>query len=161
MLSDYVEEGEQVVFLSQGDVSFFSTSSYLLLELRKNHPEYKFQLIPGITSFSAAAAEGCWPLALQKDQLLVMPTPDEIDELKDLLQEAASLGRVICLLKLGHRWIWVRPLLEKMNLLKGALFAERVGWPDQQVVPASQISASSRPYFSLLLIRQIWPEVIP
>ena len=35
------------------------------------------------------------------------------------------------LLKLGHRWSWVHALLERRGLLASALFAQRVGWPDQ------------------------------
>jgi precorrin-2/cobalt-factor-2 C20-methyltransferase len=38
---------------------------------------------------------------------------------------------VLALLKLGHRWRWVRPLLAARGVLEGALFAQRVGWPDQ------------------------------
>ena len=64
-------------------------------------------------------------------------------------------------MKLGHRWSWVRPLLECQNLLSGALFAERVGWPDQIVRSASEMQASERPYFSLLMVRQGWPDVLP
>ncbi|MED5383091.1 MAG: precorrin-2 C(20)-methyltransferase, partial [Cyanobacteriota bacterium] len=39
--------------------------------------------------------------------------------------------------------------------------AEKVGWPDQVIAPAEQIPAGERPYFSLLLIRQRWPDVLP
>lgn len=67
----------------------------------------------------------------------------------------------VALLKLGHRWAWVRPLLAQRNLLPGALFAQRVGWPDQLLAPAAEVPADEQPYFSLLLIRQSWPEVLP
>jgi precorrin-2/cobalt-factor-2 C20-methyltransferase len=36
-----------------------------------------------------------------------------------------------------------------------------VGWPDQQVAPAAAVPAGQQPYFSLLLIRQGWPAVLP
>jgi precorrin-2/cobalt-factor-2 C20-methyltransferase len=55
----------------------------------------------------------------------------------------------------------VRPLLERRGLLEGALFARRVGWPDQQVDAAAAIGSAEAPYFSLLLIRQGWPAVLP
>ena len=42
-----------------------------------------------------------------------------------------------------------------------ALFAERVGWHDQQIYCADAVAAEPRHYFSLLLIRQGWPEVLP
>ena len=38
-LMKMVEKGERVVFLAQGDISLFSTGSYLLKELEKYHPD--------------------------------------------------------------------------------------------------------------------------
>jgi precorrin-2/cobalt-factor-2 C20-methyltransferase len=68
---------------------------------------------------------------------------------------------VLALIKLGQRWPWVRACLERHQLLEGSLFAQRVGWPDQVLARAIEIPAESKPYFSLLLIRQTWPEVLP
>ncbi len=160
-LATAVFNGERVAFLSQGDVSLFSTSSYLLIYLKANHPGCPIRLIPGITGLSAAAAAAAWPLTLQQDQLLILPTPEEPKTLEALLVEAASTKRVIVLLKLGHRWIWVRPLLERMDLLHDAVFAQRIGWPDEQIVKASKVDQSAKPYFSLLLVRQSWPDLMP
>jgi precorrin-2/cobalt-factor-2 C20-methyltransferase len=123
-------------------------------------------VIPGITAASAAAAAASsqgmpWPLALQNDALLIRPTPDAAPELEQLLARAAAEGTVLALLKLGQRWAWVRPVLERRGLLQQALFAQRVGWPDQLIAPAAAVSAAEQPYFSLLLIRQGWPAVLP
>ncbi|MFU8885513.1 MAG: precorrin-2 C(20)-methyltransferase, partial [Cyanobacteriota bacterium] len=41
------------------------------------------------------------------------------------------------------------------------LFAQRVGWPDQLLASAAAVPAEEQPYFSLLLIRQGWPAVLP
>ena len=68
---------------------------------------------------------------------------------------------LLAVLKLGKRWAMVRPLLERRGLLEGALFARRVGWPDQVVAPAAALAAGEMPYFSLLLLRQGWPAVLP
>jgi len=78
-----------------------------------------------------------------------------------LLEQAAAAGAVVALLKLGHRWSWVQPLLAERGLLNSTLFAQRVGWPDQVLAPAALVPAAEQPYFSLLLIRQGWPAVLP
>jgi len=150
-----------VVLLCEGDVSLFATSSYVLLALRRFHPQCPVRLIPGISAVAAAAAAGAWPLALQQEGLLIRPTPEEPALLEALLDRAAVDPVVLALLKLGQRWVWVRPLLERRGLLEGALFAQRVGWPDQVVSPATAVAAGEMPYFSLLLIRQGWPGVLP
>lgn len=163
-----VAAGRRVVLLCEGDVSLFASASYVLLELLERHPGCPLRLIPGITAASAAAAAGAWPLALQRQTLQVLPTPDDPAELQTLLETALAGPEgqrpVLALLKLGARWSWVRPLLDRLGLLEGALFARRVGWPEQTVAPASTVppdgdGASS--YFSLLLIRCGWPEVLP
>ncbi len=156
-----VDKGERVVFLAQGDISLFSTGSYLSKELEKYHPECVVKLIPGVTSFSAAAAKSRLPLAFQEEELLVLPVPDSYDDLKAILSDAASKKRVVVLLKLGKKWEWVKLLLEELDLIKISIFAERIGFSDQQILRASDLPAGTRPYFSLLLIRQSWPLTMP
>ena len=160
-LMKMVDKGERVVFLAQGDISLFSTGSYLSKELEKYHPECVVKLIPGVTSFSAAAAKSKLPLAFQEEELLVLPVPDSYDELKSILSDAASKKRVVVLLKLGKKWEWVKLLLEELDLIKISIFAERIGFSDQKILRASELSSGTRPYFSLLLIRQSWPFIMP
>jgi precorrin-2/cobalt-factor-2 C20-methyltransferase len=138
----------------------------VLLALRQRHPHCPLRLVPGVPAVCAAAAmasaEGIpWPLALQNEGLLIRPTPDTESDLEHLLDQAAVAATTVALLKLGHRWPWVRRLLERRALLEGALLAQRVGWPDQLLAPASAVPAAEQPYFSLLLIRQGWPAVLP
>ena len=160
-LMKMVRKGETVVFLAQGDISLFSTGSYLSKELEKYHSECLVKLIPGVTSFSAAAANSKLPLAFQEEQVLVIPVPEASKKLKLILAEAALKKRVVVLLKLGKKWTWVKPLLKELDLLEKSIFAERVGLSDQQICKASNVSEESRPYFSLLLIRQNWPMNMP
>lgn len=156
-----MDSGRQVALLCEGDSSLFASCSYVLLAIRQHWPHCSLSVIPGISSVSAAAASGLWPLALQQDQLLIRPCPEEASDLDATLDLAAAHGQVLALLKLGHRWSWVQPLLAQRALLSDALFAERVGWPDQNVCAADTVAAEARPYFSMLLIRQNWPTVLP
>jgi precorrin-2/cobalt-factor-2 C20-methyltransferase len=161
LVAQQVAAGERVVFLCEGDVSLFASASYLLLALRRRHPACPGRLSPGITAVAAAAAAAAWPLALQQEQLLISPTPDTPEELALLLAAAAATGQQLALLKLGQRWRWVRPLLADRGLLASSLVGERVGWPEQRLLPAAELAASELPYFSLLLVRQGWPAVLP
>ena len=151
-------EGKKVAFLSQGDVSLFSTSSYVLLGLLKKYPECEVQLIPGVTAFSAAAASAQFPLALQREQLLIAPAPDSSQKLETLLQSSLLVNRSLVLLKIGHRWSWIKPLLGKLDLLSSSIFVQKVGLPDQLIVEASNLNENPKPYFSLLLVRKNDPE---
>ena len=156
-----IRAGEQVVFLCEGDCSLFASSSYLLLALKAKAPELPIRVIPGITAASATAAAAAWPLALQDEQLQVVPLPDQPDQARQLLLTALEHGQPMVLLKVGRRWRWLRPLLVELELLESALYGERVGWPEQLVVPAASVAAEERPYFSLVLLRPAWPAVLP
>ena len=160
-LTAEVGQGRRVVLLCEGDSSLFATASYVLLALKDCQPQVPVRLIPGITSVAAAAAAGAWPLALQREGMLIRPTPDTPAELETLLERSARGGEVLALLKLSRRWPWVREVLKGRGLLESALLAQRVGWPDQVLAPAASLAATERPYFSLLLIRQGWPAVLP
>lgn len=165
-LAAEVAGGAAVVLLCEGDASLYASCSYVLLALAGRHPACPVRVVPGIPAVAAAAAAASslgmpWPLALQQDGLLIRPTPETPEDLDALLDQAAASGTVLALLKLGRRWRWVQPLLAERRLLSGSLFARRVGWSDQLVVAAEQVPAEAQPYFSLLLIRQGWPEVLP
>ncbi len=165
-LAAEVAVGRAVVLLCEGDASLYASASYALLALAERHPACPVAVIPGITAVAAAAAAASsqgspWPLALQQDALWIRPTPDTAAALEALLAEARAAGAVLALLKLGQRWPWVRSVLEQRRLLETALFAQRVGWPDQLLAAAAAVPCEEQPYFSLLLIRQVWPEVLP
>ena len=165
-LAAEVTAGQRVVLLCEGDASLYASCSYVLLALQQQHPSWPIRVVPGITAVAAAAAAAssaamAWPLALQQESLLIRPTPDDPATLEALLERCGREGTVLALLKLGRRWPWVRQLLAQRDLLPQALFAQRLGWPDQRVAAADQVRATERPYFSLLLIRQGWPAVLP
>jgi precorrin-2/cobalt-factor-2 C20-methyltransferase len=165
-LAAEVAHGRVVALLCEGDASLFASASYVLLALAERHPSCPLRVVPGISSVAAAAAasSSCgrpWPLALQRESLLICPTPEAAPELEGLLERAAATGTVLALLKLGRRWSWVRPCLARRGLLESALFASWVGWPEERLEAAEAVPGDAQPYFSLLLIRQGWPEVLP
>ena len=156
-----INNGQKVVFLSLGDSSLFSTASYLLIAIKSKLPELPIEVIPGVNSFSAAAAIFQMPLCMQKEELLILPTPDNSKKLQSLLIEANKQKRVVILLKLGKKWSWVRTLLKELKLLDKTFLAERLGFDDQRVEKAINFQNENLSYFSMLIIRQSWPDVMP
>ncbi len=153
-----VYKGENVVFLTQGDSSLFSTGSYIYMEIKNNYPDCLIEIIPGVNSFSAAAALGGVPLACQREQLLILPVPENPEHLKKILNDSFVANQTLVLIKVGQKWDWIRLLLHEMNLLSSSLFAQRLGFDDQQVLRASEVPKGIKPYFSLLIIRKELPS---
>ncbi|MGL4670133.1 MAG: precorrin-2 C(20)-methyltransferase [Methanobacteriaceae archaeon] len=73
-IASYLDKGEDVAFITLGDPSIFSTFSYILKRLRNS---YLFEIIPGITSFTACAASIGKPLVEKDDILVIVPKVDE------------------------------------------------------------------------------------
>ena len=51
-----LRQGKSVAWITQGDPLFYSTFINLYEQMREHHPEVPIEIIPGVTSASAAAA---------------------------------------------------------------------------------------------------------
>lgn len=72
MLLPYLESGKDIAFLNIGDVSVYSTFSYIAAIIKENG--VRISVCAGVTSFCAAAAEMREPLVQGKNPLVVMPS---------------------------------------------------------------------------------------
>jgi precorrin-2/cobalt-factor-2 C20-methyltransferase len=70
-IRDLVLTGNIVVFLTLGDSMLYSTYIYVLDYLKNSGIE--IETVPGVTSFSAIAARYNIPLAMQEEELRVIP----------------------------------------------------------------------------------------
>ena len=80
LISQYLNTGRDVAFITLGDPSIFSTYSYVQKRLID---KYEIETIPGITSFTACAAAKNKALVEQNDILTIVPKID--DRLEEIL----------------------------------------------------------------------------
>ena len=130
-----IRSGQQVALLCE-EMRLCLQLQLRAAGLRRVWPDCPINVIPGITSCSAAAA-GPLALALQQDQLLLHHAPTRLRSWSRCWTPPGK-GK-FALLKLGRRWSWATLLT--VSLLQQALFAERVGWPDQQICCADAVAA--------------------
>lgn len=145
----YLHQGQDVAFACEGDVSFYSTFTYLAHTLQQAHPKLNVQTVPGISSPYAAAAALGIPLTCQGQKFVVLPALYTVAELEKVLHWAD----VVVLLKVGSVYSQVWQVLRQWNLLDRSWVVERATMPEQQVYdnlrdrPTLQLS-----YFSILII---------
>jgi precorrin-2/cobalt-factor-2 C20-methyltransferase len=146
----YLALGQDVAFVSEGDVSFYSTFSYLAQTLRNHHPEVEIQTIPGICSPLAAAAALGVPLTTGSDRLVILPAIYTVAELEAVLEWA----EVVVLLKVSSVYAQVWSVLSRRNLLDHSYVVERAT-STQQVIyhPLQDLPDLQLPYFSLMIIK--------
>ncbi|TVQ44833.1 MAG: precorrin-2 C(20)-methyltransferase [Gloeocapsa sp. DLM2.Bin57] len=142
-------QNQDVAFACEGDVSFYSTFTYLAQNLQQMYPQVKVEAIPGVTSPLAAAAVLGIPLTLRDQKLAILPALYSMTELENTLQWAD----VVVLMKVSSVYTQVWQILAKYNLLSQAMVVERATFPNQIVyrdlpnLPYLKLS-----YFSLLIV---------
>jgi len=148
----YLAQGQDVVFASEGDVSFYSTFTYLAQTLLQQHPEAKVEAVPGVCSPLAAIAALGLPLTLRGDRLVVLPALYQPEELAAVLKWAD----VVVLMKVSSVYPQVWSVLQQHGLLKQSYVIEWATLP-QQVIHTNLQPDLKLHYFSLLVVRVTHP----
>ena len=146
----YLQQGQDVVFAAEGDVSFYSTFTYLAQTLQQFHPGVRIQATPGVCSPLSAAAVLGIPLTIQAQRLAVLPALYSLG----CLEAALSWADVVVLLKINSVYRRVWSVLQKHQLLAHSYVVENATKPDQMIYA----DLSDRPqlrlsYFSILVIQ--------
>jgi precorrin-2 C20-methyltransferase/precorrin-3B C17-methyltransferase len=144
-LAAHLEDGRDVVVLAEGDPLFYG--SYMHMHKRLAH-RYPAEVVPGITSFSAAAAALGRPLVERDEVLTVLPGTLPPDELARRL-EATDAAVVM---KLGRTFEGVRQGFEAAGKLDRAWYVERASSDREQTSALAEVDPQSVPYMSIALM---------
>ncbi len=148
-----LEGGRRGVYLLLGDPLLYGTIIYLRRELVALAPGLELRIIPGVTSFAAAAAISLMPLTIADERLAVAPASYAAD-LEPLCRLLTDFETVV-LLKAGPALPRIVAALEQTGLLEHALYAEYVGMPEELIVrDLRRLDLRRRPYLSLVIVRR-------
>jgi precorrin-2 C20-methyltransferase / precorrin-3B C17-methyltransferase len=146
-LAAHLERGRTVVVLCEGDPGFYGSYQHLHVRLRDR---FSAQIVPGVSSVSAAAAAVGEPLVRHDESLTVLAGTLPADVLRTRL--AAADGDAVAILKLGRTFGKVRDALADTGLLERAHYAERAGTDSERVAPLAGVDPATVPYMSLALV---------
>lgn len=150
-VAEMLQHGEDAAFITEGDPALYSTFVYLQVALAERFPEARIEIVPGVSSISAAAARTLFPLALGEERIAILPaTYDPM-----FLERALETFDTIVLLKVNRVLDQLINILERHNLLGGAVLVERCGTSRERIVrDVSSLRGQRMNYFSLLLVRK-------
>jgi precorrin-2/cobalt-factor-2 C20-methyltransferase len=105
------------------------------------------EVVPGVTSLTAAAAAIGRPLAARNETLKVLPAPlgDEV------LRAELLAAPAVAIIKVGRHFDRVRALLGETGHAAGAMVIEHATTSRQRVTPLGAFAHDERPYFSTIL----------
>lgn len=90
-ISQMVRTGKKTLYLTVGDPSLYSTWIYIHRELKKNHKDIEIEIIPGITSIFAFAAESKISLVEGNEHLSVVPACYDLNKVKNTVKASDTI----------------------------------------------------------------------
>ncbi len=139
-----LEQGRDVAVLCEGDPLFYGSFSRLLARLAS----YAVEVVPGVTSFTAAAAAARQPLVARAESFVVLPATAPLEVLRARLAQSEAAA----ILKLGRHVDKVRQVLAELGLLERAIYVERASSERQRVMRLTDFIDDEAPYFALVLL---------
>ncbi|MDE1830554.1 MAG: precorrin-2 C(20)-methyltransferase [Thaumarchaeota archaeon] len=156
MIADKVKSGKNVVYLTVGDPSLYSTWIYLQRELKSKYPEIKITVIPGIVSMFAFASKVGISIAEGDETVAVIPACYDLSRVK----ETAKNCDTMIFLKDGRYFDQVIALLKEAGFPDSSLFAiaQDVG-TNEEIVKKLTLGEVTKDtltskYFSIMVVKR-------
>jgi precorrin-2/cobalt-factor-2 C20-methyltransferase len=90
-ISEMVRTGKKTLYLTVGDPSLYSTWIYIHRELKNNYKDIEIEIIPGITSIFAFAAESKMSLVEGDEHLSVVPACYDLNKVKNTVKASDTI----------------------------------------------------------------------
>ncbi|HET6355162.1 precorrin-2 C(20)-methyltransferase [Streptomyces sp.] len=144
-LAAHLDAGRTVAVLAEGDPLFYGSYMHMHKRLADRYPT---EVIPGVTSVSAAAARLGTPLAEGEEVLTILPgtLPEE-----ELTARLASTDCAV-VMKLGRTFPTVRRAIERSGRLDEARYVERATMAGERTGQLADVEPESVPYFSVAVL---------
>ncbi|MBL1098712.1 precorrin-2 C(20)-methyltransferase [Streptomyces coffeae] len=144
-LAAHLDAGRTVAVLAEGDPLFYGSYMHMHKRLADRYPT---EVIPGVTSVSAAAARIGAPLVEGEEVLTVLPGTLPEEELTARLASADAAA----VMKLGRTFPTVRRALERSGRLADARYVERATMDAERTAPLAEVDPATVPYFSVAVL---------
>jgi len=155
-IAESVRSGKNVVYLTVGDPSLYSTWIYIHRELKEKYPDVKINIIPGIVSMFAFASKVGISIAEGDETMAVVPACYDLGKVK----ETAKNCDTMIFLKDGRYFDQVISLLKEAGFPDTSLFAiaQDVG-TDQEIVKKLTLGEVTKEtftnkYFSIMVVKR-------
>ena len=145
-----LESGQSAAFLTIGDPLVYSTFGYLMRTLGECAPHLRVEVVPGITSFQAAAARTRTVLCENGETLRIIPGINSKQSLEESLQESDTA----VILKAYRNLPAIAEALDATQRLDSCLLASHVEQPAESVRQGLGGLEGTPPYMSLILSRK-------
>ncbi|MGD8387371.1 MAG: precorrin-2 C(20)-methyltransferase [Desulfobacteraceae bacterium] len=146
-----LSQGRNAALITLGDPMTYSTFGYLMRTLKEESPEYSIRVIPGITSYQAAAAAAERVLAEGEESFTVVSGALGPQKLREVVNHTDN----VVMLKVYRNYREILEALSDLDLTRHSILVSRCGFDGEQVIASlADLPDEVPPYLSLLLIKK-------
>ncbi len=150
LVVEALRQGKDAAFLTLGDPMLFSTFGYLLRELEAQAPGARVEIVPGVTSFQAAAAASRTVLVESGESLVLTSGQADAERFSQLCRLAENA----VVLKAYRNYPAIVRMLRDCGPLTKTLFCSRIGMQGERICEDLDQITDTPHYFSLLLVKK-------
>ena len=145
-----LNQGIDVSFITIGDPSIYSTFFYLYDRLLALAPRIRIEIIPGVSSITAAAARAGISLGLADEKIAVLPATYARD-----IKKIVSEFDTVVLMKVYRVFDEVLGSLNEADLIGNSTYISKAGMREEAVIRnLKNVKKDDLNYFSLIIIRR-------
>lgn len=147
-----LKEGKDAAFLTIGDPLTFSTFIYLMRKIRHKLPGAKITVVPGITSFQAAAACANLPLGEGEEIITILSAAKGGERFREAVRSSDNL----VLMKTYKHFPNILSDIKEAGLENNCCFVSRCGQNGEVVeTDFTRLESMDRPhYLSLMIVKK-------
>lgn len=149
-----LKKGQNAAFLTLGDPMIYSTFGYLLEEVQAIAPQAPVQIVPGVTSFQAAAAATSTVLVEAGESLVL--TSGQADAQR--FGKLCRLAENAVVLKAYKNYQQIKDMLRQCGAMRKTLFCSRLGMEGERICDDLDAVQDTPHYFSLVLVKRSGQE---
>lgn len=150
MVINELNNGTNVAFITLGDPTIYSTAFYLYERLKKIDAQVKIEVIPAVSSISAAASKLGIALAMADEKIAILPA-----NYLDNLSATLSAFDTVVLMKVNKVFNRIVRALKETNLVDNASYISRLGMNGERIfTDIDKVKEEDLDYFSIVVIKK-------
>ncbi|HZA07289.1 MAG TPA: precorrin-2 C(20)-methyltransferase [Nitrososphaeraceae archaeon] len=156
-IANEVRAGKKVIYLTVGDPSIYSTWIHIYKELRRSYKDIKIDIIPGITSIFAFAAEAKIALVEGDETLAIVPACYDMERVR----RTSNVCDTVIFLKDGRHFDDVIDMLPEAGFVGDSMIAIAQDVAvEGEVIKMSRLTdfrgrrGSTEKYFSIMVAKK-------
>ncbi|ALS23529.1 MULTISPECIES: precorrin-2 C(20)-methyltransferase [Paenibacillus] len=147
----HLEQGKNVVFVTEGDPMLYSTYIHLMRLMKERHPEVEAISVPGISSVNAAASRLGLPLADGDEQMAIVPATNDYGQMRRALEthDCVVFIKVAKVIDLMLSVLRDLGLTDKASVLTKVTSGEEQIWRNIEELAGRELE-----YLTLMVVRK-------